>query len=180
MVGNNRLKEPNIPITYRLSVFGWLVIGRENVQTSNSSSLQTYFVSSFEDSLQRFWEIEEVPATKHLTNEERRCEEHFKSTTRRSPEGRFIVKLPFKNETGELGDSQQQAQRRLRSLLHRLQKQPDLYRRYNEFINEFIKLGHMEEVPAKENATANREKLLSQPSLCVQGLKYNYEAACNL
>ena len=105
MVGNNRLKEPNIPVTYRLSVFGWLVIGCENVQTSNSSSLQTYFVSSVEDSLNRFWEIEEMPATKHLTDEERRCEEHFKSTTRRSPEGRFIVKLPFKNEIGELGDS---------------------------------------------------------------------------
>ena len=57
LVGNNRLKEPNIPVTYRLSVFGWLVIGRENVQTYNSSHLQTYFVSSFEDSLQRFREI---------------------------------------------------------------------------------------------------------------------------
>ena len=98
MVGNNRLKEPNIPVTYRLSVFGWLVIGRENVQTSNSSSLQTCFVLSFEDNLQRFWEIEEVPKTKHLTDEERRCEEHFNSTTRRSAEGRFIVKLPYKKE----------------------------------------------------------------------------------
>ena len=120
------------------------------MQTSSSSSLQTYFVSSFEDSLQRFWEIEEVPATKHLADEERGCEEHFKSTTKRGPEERFTVKLPFKKEIGELGDSQQQARRKLRSLRHRLQKQPDLYRRYNEFINEFIKLGHMEEVPAKE------------------------------
>ncbi|XP_075261162.1 uncharacterized protein LOC142352893 [Convolutriloba macropyga] len=150
MVGNNRPKEPNISVTYRLSVFGWLVIGRKNVQTSNSSSLQTCFVSSFEDHLQRCWEIEEVPATKHLTDEERRCEEHFNSTTRRSPEGTFIVKLPFKKEVGELGDSQQQARRRLRSLLHRLQKQPDLYRRYNEFIQEFFKLRDMEEVPENE------------------------------
>ena len=63
MVGNKRLKEPNIPANYRLSVFGWLVIGRENLQTSNSFSLQTCLVSSFEDNLQRFWEIEEVPAT---------------------------------------------------------------------------------------------------------------------
>ena len=150
MVGNNQLKEPNTPVTYRLSVFGWLVIGRKNMQTSNSSNLQTCFVSSFEDNLQRFWEIEEVPATKHLTDEERRCEENFNPTTRRNPEGRFIVKLPFKKDIGELGDSQQQARRRLRILLHRLQKQPDLYRRYNEFIQEFNKLGHMEEVPAKE------------------------------
>ena len=105
MVGINRLKEPNIPVTYRLSVYGWLVIGRENVQTSNSSSLQTCFVSSFEDNLQRFWEIEEVPATKHLTDEERRCEEHLNSTTRRRPEGSFIVKLLFMKEFGEHGDS---------------------------------------------------------------------------
>ena len=120
------------------------------MQISNSSSLQTCFVSSSEDHLQRFWEIEEVPATKHLTDEERRCEEHFNSTTRRSPEGTFIVKLLFKKEIGELGDSQQQARRRLRSLLHRLRKQPDLYRRYNEFIQEFFKLRDMEEVPENE------------------------------
>ena len=116
------------------------------MQTSNSSSLQTCFVSSFEDNLERFWEIEKLPATKHLTDEERRREEHFTSTKRRSPEGRFIVRLPFKKEIGELGDSQQLARRTLRSLLHRLQKQPDLYRRYNEFIQEFVK----EEVPANE------------------------------
>ena len=115
--------------------------------------MQTCFVSSFEDNLQRFWEIEEVPATKH----ERRCEEHFNSTTRRSPEGRFIVKLPFKKEIAELVDSQQQARRRLRSLLHRLQKQPDLCRRYSEFIQEFIKLGHMEEVPANEMLLPNEK-----------------------
>ena len=157
MVENNRLKEPNIPVTYRLSVFGWLVIGRENVQTSNPSSLQTCFVSSFEDNLQRCWEIVEMPATKHLTDEERRCDEHFNSTTRRSPEGRFIVKLPFKKEIGELGDSQLQARRRLRIILHRLQKQPDLYRRYNEFIQSFNKLGHMEEVPANEMLLPNEK-----------------------
>ena len=67
MVGNNRLKEPNISVIYRLSVFGWLVIGGKSVQTSNSSC----FVSSFEDNLQRFWEFEEVPATKHLTDEKK-------------------------------------------------------------------------------------------------------------
>ena len=52
----------------------------------------------------------------------------------------------------ELGNSQQQRlrRRRLRNVLHRLQKQTDLYRRYNEFIQEIINQGHMEEVPAKK------------------------------
>ena len=33
-------------------------------------------MSSFENSLQRFWAIEEVPVTKLLTDEEKRCEEN--------------------------------------------------------------------------------------------------------
>ena len=122
MVGNNRLKDANIRVTFRLSIFGWLIIGRKNAQTYNSYSLQIYFVSSFEDSLQRFRDIEEVPSTNYLTDEEKACEEHFESTTRKSPEGGFIVKLPFQKEIGELGDSQQQVRRRLRSLIHRHQK----------------------------------------------------------
>ena len=55
-----------------------------------------------------------------------------------------------RKENGELGDSHQQARRKHRSFLHRLQKQRDLCRRYNEFTQEFLKLGHLEQVPAKE------------------------------
>ena len=99
--------------------------------------------------LQRFWEIEEVPAAQLWTAEEKRCDNHFKKTTRRSPEGRFIVKLPFKNETKALGDSIQ-AKKRLRSFLFRLERQPDRYKRYAEFIGEFFHLGHMEKVSTSE------------------------------
>ena len=150
MIGNNRLKEPNCGITYRLSMFGWVVIGREQTDKTYTNDLQTFFVSSEPENLQRFWEIEEVPAAQLWTAEEKRCDDHFKETTRRSPEGRFIVKLPFKKETKALGDSLQQAKKRLRSLLFRLERQPDLYKRYAEFIGEFFHLGHMEKVPTSE------------------------------
>ena len=150
MIGNNRLKEPNCGIIYRLSMFGWVVIGREQTDKTYTNDLQTFFISSEPENLQRFWEIEEVPAAQLWTAEEKRCDNHFKETTRRSPEGRFIVKLPFKNETKALGDSLQQAKKRLRSLLFRLERQPDLYKRYAEFIGEFFHLGHMEKVPSSE------------------------------
>ena len=118
MIGNNRLKEPNCGITYRLSMFGWVVIGREQTEKTYTNDLQTFFVSSEPEILELFWEIEEVPAAQlWTTTEEKRCDDHFNETTRRSPEGRFIVKLPFKNETKALGDSLQQAKKRLRSLL---------------------------------------------------------------
>ena len=131
-------------------MFGWVVIGREQTDKTYTNDLQTFFVSSEPENLQRFWEIEEVPAAQLWTAEEKRCDDHFKETTRRSPEGRFTVKLPFKNETKALGDSLQQARKRLHSLLFRLERQPDLYKRYAEFIGEFFHLKHMEKVPTSE------------------------------
>ena len=68
----------------------------------------------------------------------RKCKDHFKSTTRRNSEGRFVVKLPFQEYAKPLGDSYQQAKKRLRSLIFRLEKQPDIYNRYNQFIQEFM------------------------------------------
>ena len=62
----------------------------------------------------------------------------------------LVVKLPFKEEVGQLGDSLQQARRQLRSLIFRLERKPELYKKYNNFINEFISLGHIEEVPDNE------------------------------
>ena len=100
--------------------------------------------------LRRFWEIEKVPERKLWTPEELKCEEHLKATTKRRPDGRFVVKLPFKEEIGLLGDSLQQARRRLRSLLYRLERNPELYKKYNNFINEFANFGHMEEVSDNE------------------------------
>ena len=46
MIGNNRLKEPNCGITYRLSMCGWVVIGREQTDKTYTNYLQTFFVSS--------------------------------------------------------------------------------------------------------------------------------------
>ena len=66
LIGNNRLKELNCGITYRLSI-GWAVIGREQTDKTYTNDLQTIFVSSEADNLQRFWEIEKVPATQLWT-----------------------------------------------------------------------------------------------------------------
>ena len=148
IIGNNRIKEQTCSIYYRLSVFGWLVIGQQNSKNVYASLHKTFFVSDESNTnLQQSWEIEEVPERKRWTPEELKCEEHFKATTKRRPDGRFVVKLLFKEEIGLLGDSLQQARRRLRSLLYRLERNPELYKKYNNFINEFLNLGHMEEVP---------------------------------
>ena len=86
MIGDNRIKEPQKPITYRLSCFGGLVIGRESPLEKKSTQLQSFFICSEPDNLQQFWEIEEIPTTTQGTSEEQKSDDHFKSTTRRNSE----------------------------------------------------------------------------------------------
>ena len=46
--------------------------------------------------ISEFWEIENGPHDKTLSNEENECEEHYIKNTSRNPKsGRYIVKLPF-------------------------------------------------------------------------------------
>lgn len=67
-----------------------------------------------DDSLVRFWEIEEILGVKPLLGKERLCENHFTENIQRNIKGRYIVKLPFNEKLGDLGQSQIIAQRRVR------------------------------------------------------------------
>ncbi|XP_014209243.1 uncharacterized protein LOC106639922 [Copidosoma floridanum] len=49
--------------------------------------------------MQRFWLVEEPLSKPELKGDDLRCEEHFNFRHSRSPDGRFVVKLPFKGET---------------------------------------------------------------------------------
>ena len=145
-----RIKENN-NITYRNSLFGWVVIGGS--PSVPIQSLTTCFSSMKlipEDTSKKFWEIEELPHSRHFTKEEQACEEHFQRTIKRNQNGQFVVKLPFKENATPLGDSFQQAKRRLDTLLRRLIRDESLYARYTAFIEEFLDLGHMEKIPDSE------------------------------
>ena len=65
----------------------------------------------------RFWEQEEVARC------DQEAEDHFRATHRRTSEGRFVVRLPFK-VTPELGPSRPAALRTLNSMQQRFRKNP--------------------------------------------------------
>ena len=93
-----RIKEHN-NITYRDALFGWVVIGG-SASVPIQSLLTTCFSSMKlipEDTLKKFWEIEDLPQSRHFTKEEQACEEHYQRTTKRNQEGQFVVRLPFKD-----------------------------------------------------------------------------------
>lgn len=88
--------------------------------------------------------MEEVKQSRSYTKEEELCEEHFVS------KGRFIVQLPLKGKILELGDSRDIAERRLRAIERKLDKNPTLKTAYVKFLQEYESLGHMSKVEEHE------------------------------
>ncbi|XP_062539178.1 uncharacterized protein LOC134207480 [Armigeres subalbatus] len=95
--------------------------------------------------MQQFWQIEEVPDVPKFSIEELACEAHFLSY-QRDESGRFIVRLPFKENSDQLDDCRALALKRFLLLEKRLIRNPDLQSQYVEFLREYEALGHCHEV----------------------------------
>ncbi|XP_029164171.1 uncharacterized protein LOC114935491 [Nylanderia fulva] len=99
---------------------------------------------SLENQLSKFWEAEETPQSIEMSPDDEQCEEHFKQTHSRTSDGRYIVRLPFRNGPPiEIGESREIAARRLSSLLRRINNQPAIKQEYAEFMSEYAQLNHM-------------------------------------
>ncbi|XP_071574714.1 uncharacterized protein [Temnothorax nylanderi] len=137
------------------TIFGWILLGpvSENQSASHVSTLHCSVLPDVDDSLKRFWEIEEPPkASTTLSEEERLCEKHFSSTHSRLPNGRYMVRLPFKGISVDLGDSFQTASKCWDRLERRLARNPKLHEAYSEFLREYEDLGHMNPILPHETA----------------------------
>lgn len=152
------------------TVFGYILMGdvptasNTNTKNNTASSLRnintaTFFTCSgglemrdrFDDlqldkTLNKFWEMEEMPSKGFISPEESQCEEIYSSTVSRDSTGRYCTALPFCRDPSELGDSRSVAVRRLLSLEHKLQD-PQLRTCYNEVIQDYIDNDYLSEVP---------------------------------
>ena len=84
------------------------------------------------------------------------CEEHFKKHTARDDKGRYIVRLPRREGLGRLGESYEQAKRRFHQLERRFQEHPDMHQAYSGCMQEYEKLGHMNQI--NEDASSAEEQ----------------------
>ncbi|XP_055604125.1 uncharacterized protein LOC129752361 [Uranotaenia lowii] len=175
------------------SVFGWIVSGKmsvhqsENVSenqldmqsvnyTSNNSHRTATFVSSsahLEDLISKFWELESCHNKSTYSIEESACEEHFKSTTRRDSDGKFLVTLPKKpGVIQQLGDSRNSAIRRFIGLEKRFNANPELKAMYVEFIHEYMLMGHMREVTEQKGQNESSQNFNCQISQKSESVVY--------
>ncbi|UYV66802.1 hypothetical protein LAZ67_4002893 [Cordylochernes scorpioides] len=94
--------------------------------------------------IKRFWELESIPLEDIPTKEEMDCESHYLKNVVRDESGRYIVRLPFKESAEKLGQSKSFAIRRFINLERRLEQNEKIYVQYKQFMNEYIRLGHMQ------------------------------------
>lgn len=94
------------------------------------------------DSLTKFWQVEEFGHTKFYSKAEQYCEDFFQKTTTREIDGSFNVRYPFKQDVPlVLGNSKNQALKRFVSLEKRLSNNPTLKTQYVDFMREYERLG---------------------------------------
>lgn len=137
------------------SQLGWLIAGSVSSSEKNST-VQVNNIQLVSDQLiNKFWELDSVPAMSAMTSDEKACEEHFKASHYRDESGRYVVKLPFHTSPTQLGDSRTAALRRLKSLENSLSLDSEKYEQYRKFMREYESLKHMELVPQSEHAEKN-------------------------
>ncbi|XP_049877550.1 uncharacterized protein LOC126374847 [Pectinophora gossypiella] len=115
---------------------GWILCGK--VQT-----LQCNVVLNNIEELHRFWEIEDIQENTSFSTEESQCVEFYKTTTTRSEDGKYQVRLPLKSNIDQLGQSKHKAIAQFHQLERKFSKNKTLEQEYKLFIHEYQNLYHM-------------------------------------
>ncbi|XP_076291067.1 uncharacterized protein LOC143214214 [Lasioglossum baleicum] len=136
----------NKAITLQKTKLGWVIAGRIPTSRTPKSTQCNLVTESVQDHLEKFWQLEESANENIRSKEETDSERHYQENTIRDlATGRYIVKFPFNDKIHQLGQSYFIALKRFRSLEQRLNKNPELRVKYTQFLDEYLKLGHMAE-----------------------------------
>lgn len=144
--------------TLQKTRLGWILAGQLSHGTSSEKKIRSFHATisneQLQEQLSRFWQIEEVGEFTEYNKEENYCENHFLDNVSQTSQGRYVVKLPFKEPLpATLGNSRNIALRRLKSVERRLSRDQMLKTQYTQFMQEYLRLGHMKrvDVPPTEN-----------------------------
>ena len=128
------------------TVFGWILSGPVFNISSFTTSISISDEQSLDKSISRFWEVEELPKKPLVSKEDEYCEQYYQQTTRRDPDGRYVVSLPFRNDFPDkisLGNSRSSAFAQFLRNETRLLKSSDVKSEYDRVLVEYKELDHM-------------------------------------
>ncbi|XP_055924595.1 uncharacterized protein LOC129956689 [Argiope bruennichi] len=152
LLRSGQIYSQNSDLIFQNTVFGFVASGSSSCVNSD---VKVHFglikEGDLNDTLRKFWELENVDLERTKNKEAVLCEEHFVKTHSRDAEGRYIVKMPLKDDPKCLGESRDIAVKRLDALWIRLERDPQYLKIYKDFIHEYEHLGHMKEIITEED-----------------------------
>lgn len=130
------------------SKLGWIVTGGIGI----TSLIATSSIGQVCEDKFRILCKNELEAYSEPTKSNKKCIKeqkalrHFEKTMRRDETGRFVLRLPLKPEKCKLGSTLEMATARFLSVERRLQKNEELKMQYIDFMDEYLRMGHMKKV----------------------------------
>lgn len=136
------------------SQFGWLISGpicepSSEISTLSSNTVNVNFVSMnsrIDECLERFWCVEDVGDRRCKTVDEESCENKFCTSFSRDAKGRFHVRIPFRKQKPNLGESLRAAIQRQYQMERKFRSNENFASDYREFMADYLKLGHMKQI----------------------------------
>lgn len=126
------------------TIFRWILIGPVDQSSSFSSVVSLHiFAPDINQTLNKFWESEEIPQVIPIDPLDAIAEEHFLRTRTRDNTGRYIVSLPFNPETTPVYCNASKSLLSFLRLEKKLSRCSDKYPSYQAFLQEYLELCHM-------------------------------------
>ncbi|XP_018394544.1 PREDICTED: uncharacterized protein LOC108773282 [Cyphomyrmex costatus] len=141
---NLKLADPHFNVSSKVDI----LIGAEifwDITAAPAENVRVFTTvisnAQLHDQLTRFWQIEHLGNQFVNNKDDAYCEEHFEANVGQNEQGRYIVKLPIKEELiGNLGSTRDIALRRLQGTERRFIRDPNLRDQYVHFMDEYLKL----------------------------------------
>ncbi|XP_025997894.2 uncharacterized protein LOC113006176 [Solenopsis invicta] len=121
---------------------GWIIAG--GVTTGNNYTKgHLCSLTDLESQMAKFWATEEITDNSSRSIAVHDSETHFLENVIRNNDGRYVVRLPFRNKERQLGNSRNVALKRFYSLERKLELNPELKTAYTQIFEEYLNLNQM-------------------------------------
>lgn len=128
------------------TTLGWIISGTVGATTA-ANHASTHMCRAEENLtalVRQFWHQEELPETAlPLSHEDQQCDDFFRSTHRRSPEGRYIVRLPIREPLPDFSSTRTSALRVLQGMERRFHRDKEFQQLYSDFMSHYESLNHI-------------------------------------
>ncbi|CAG9125027.1 unnamed protein product [Plutella xylostella] len=153
------------PVASRTQL-GWVLHGCRTTQSKPVNFCGYVTRSTMEKMMKHCFELESlsIEARKPTTDPEEQATRKLEEESRRLPDGRFETRLLWKRENEKIPNNRQDGLKRLCSLERKLDRDPELKKKYEECMENMLKSGYAK--PATTLPTQDRTWYLPHFAVC--------------